>query len=166
MSSLYQIAGDFLAIANKLEDSDLPPEVIADTLESVSGDLQEKATNVAKFSQNLRSTAAAIREAAKAQVERAKAIERKAEQIEKYIKDNMERCGMVKIECPYFTIAIKNNPPMVVIDDEKALGIEYFTYPEPPPPTPDKKLIAEVLKNGGEVAGAHLERGTRLEIKA
>jgi hypothetical protein len=164
--SLYVIAGEYASIANKLEESDLPPEVIADTLESLSGDLQTKATNVAMFSQNLRATAEAIREAAKAQVDRAKAIERKADQIEKYLKDNMERTGITKIECPYFVIAIKQNPPSVVIDDESALGMEYFNYPEPPKPTPDKKLIGEVLKNGGEVAGAHLERGTRLEIKA
>ncbi len=40
---------DYLAVANKLHELDLDEQTIADTLEGVSGDLQEKATNVAKF---------------------------------------------------------------------------------------------------------------------
>jgi hypothetical protein len=41
-------------------------------------------------------------------------------------------------------------------------------YPEAPPapePYPDKKAIAELLKAGKEVNGAHLDQAERLEIK-
>jgi hypothetical protein len=37
--------------------------------------------------------------------------------------------------------------------------------PEPPPAAPDKKAIAEAIKEGREVPGAMLAQGTRLDIK-
>lgn len=40
---LYKLADEYLAIAQLLADHDLPEEVIADTLEGASGDLEEKA---------------------------------------------------------------------------------------------------------------------------
>jgi hypothetical protein len=38
-------------------------------------------------------------------------------------------------------------------------------YPEAPAPYPDKKAIAEQIKAGNEVNGAHLEQAERLDIK-
>jgi uncharacterized secreted protein with C-terminal beta-propeller domain len=163
--SLYVLAGEYLAVANKLSDSDLPAEVINDTLEGLSGDLETKATNVAMFIRNLETTAEQIKLAEKTMAERRKAIENKAESIRRYLKDNMQRTGISKIECPYFALAIKKNPPSVVIDDVEAIPAEFMVTPAPPPPAPDKKAIAEKLKNGEEVPGCRLEQGERLEIK-
>jgi hypothetical protein len=47
MQTLYQLADEYLAIAQQLADKDLPEEVIADTLEGASGDLEQKAWNIA-----------------------------------------------------------------------------------------------------------------------
>jgi len=63
MTALYQLAIEFRETADKLADLDLPPEVVADTLESIGGDLELKAQNVALFTRNLEATAAAIKQA-------------------------------------------------------------------------------------------------------
>lgn len=164
-TSLYVLAGEYLAIANKLNDSDLDEQTISDTLEGLSGELEVKATNVAMFIKNLEAQALAIKEAEKQMAERRKAIEKKAEQINAYLKDNMQRTGITKIESPYFALTLKNNPPRVVIDDESAIPSIFMVEPLPPAPSPDKKLIGDKLKAGEDVPGCHLEQGQRLEIK-
>lgn len=165
MTSLYILTGEYLAIANKLSDSEFPPEVIADTLEGLGGDLEEKCVNVALFVRNLEASAEAIKVARQQMDERRKAIESKADAVRKYLKDNMQRCGISKIESPYFALTLKKNPPAVIIDDAEAIPSDYMVTPPAPPPAPDKKLIAQALKDGYTVPGCHIEQAERLEIK-
>jgi hypothetical protein len=94
---------------------------------------------------------------------RRKALESRAASIRSYLLQNMVRAGVTKIECPLFKLAVRDNPPSVVIDGE--VPEEFMRQPEPPPPVADKKAIGEALKAGREIPGAHLSRGQRLEIK-
>ncbi len=163
--SLYIIASEYQAAASKLMELDLDEQTIADTLEGLSGELEQKATNVAMFVRNLEATAAQIKDAEKQMAERRKAIEAKADSIRQYLKANMQRTGITKIECPYFAISLKKNPPSVVIDDLSSIPAEYMVTPPPPPPAPDKALIKSAIQSGKDVAGAHIEQGERVEIK-
>jgi chromosome segregation ATPase len=165
MTSLYQLTNEFQLLETKLNESDYDEQTIADTLEGASGDIETKATNVAMFIRNLESSAEAIKQAEKEMSDRRKAIEKKAESIRQYLKDNMQRCGITKIDSPYFALTLKKNPPSVIIDDAGAIAGELYVYPEAPAPYPDKKAIAELLKAGKVVNGAHLEQAERLEIK-
>lgn len=164
-TSLYVLTGEYLALSNKLLESDLDEQTIADTLEGAAGELEEKATNVACFIRNIEASAEAIKQAEKQMADRRKSLENKAESIKRYLKDNMIRSGITKIESPYFALTIKKNPPSVVIDDPAAIPSDYMVTPPAPPPSPDKKLIAQAIKDGYTVAGAHLEQAERLEIK-
>lgn len=163
--SLYQLADDFLVQSRALADMDLPDDALADTLEGLSGELEVKATNVAMFVRNLESSAEAIKSAETEMAARRRAIENRAKRIRQYLHEQMARTGITKIECPYFKLAIRDNPPAVVIDAESQIPEEFMRQPETPPPAPDKKAIAEALKAGKDVPGARLERGQRLEIK-
>lgn len=164
LPALYVLAGEYQLAAERLADLDLDEQTISDTLEGLSGDLEVKATNVASFVRNLEATAEAIKQAEGQMATRRKFIENRADRIRAYLKDNMLRTGITKIECPYFKLSIRDNPPSVVIDTPELLPEDYWRQPEPPPPAPDKKLIAQVLKDGVAVPGAHLERGNRLVI--
>lgn len=162
--TLYDISNDYREAVEKLADMDLPPEAVKDTLEGLRGDLNIKATNVAMFCQNLDALAKQIKEAEQQMAHRRKVLENRADSIRAYIKHCMESAGVSKIECPYFKMSIKQNPPRVVIDNAEAIPSTYLRTPEPPPPEPDKKAIADLLKKE-TVTWAHLESGTRLEIK-
>jgi hypothetical protein len=83
-----------------------------------------------------------------------------------YLHTNMEANGITKISCPWFQVAIKQNPPRIVIDDETQIPPELMVQPPTPAPYPDKTAIKERIKAGETVGGCHVERGTRLEIKA
>ena len=163
--TLYEISNDYREAVDKLTDMDLPPEAVQDTLEGLKGDLTVKATNVAMFTRNLDSLANQIREAEQTMAHRRKVLENRSETIRHYIKTCMESAGVSKIECPYFKMSIKRNPPSVEIEDESLVPAGFLRQAPPPPPVPDKKLIAERLSMGEIVEGTKLIQKTRLEIK-
>lgn len=163
--ALYAIADSYVAAVERLSDMDLPDDVIADTLEGLAGELEAKATNVAAFVRNLEASADAIKQAESQMSARRKAIENRAQRVKDYLLLNMERTGISKIECPHFKIAVRENPPSVVIDMAQAIPEDYMCQPEPPPAQPDKTLIARALKDGFDVPGAHLTRTKRVEIR-
>lgn len=163
--ALYALADEYVSAVEKLSDMDLDDQTIADTLEGLSGALEVKATNVAMFVRNLETSADAIKEAESRMSARRKAIENRAQRIRDYLLVNMERTGISKIECPHFKIAIRENPAAVVIDALTAIPEDYMKQPETPPAVPDKALIAKAIKDGFTVAGAHLARSKRVEIK-
>jgi len=163
--TLYQLAAEHRESLEKLADLDLAPEVVADTLESLGGELQVKAQNVVAFMRNLESTASAIKEAEAQMAARRKAIENRAARLKQYVLDAMQANRIERIDCPLFAISIAKNPPAVDVYEERLIPVHYLTDPPPPPPQIDKKLIAQALKDGHEVPGARLVQGVRLSIR-
>lgn len=165
--TLYQLSNQYQEALSVLTDSgDLPAEVVRDTLEGLTGELQDKAVNVAKFTLDLESGADAIEAAGKAMIERARRIRKRAESIRSYLLFNMQATGITKIECPEFVLAVRKNPEAVVIADGAVLPDEFMVTPEPPPARVDKKLLKDALKAGRVIDGAWLESGERLEVRA
>lgn len=165
MTALFDIAREYREAADKLADLDLPPEAIEDTLESLSGDLEAKATNTAFVIRNLEASAAAIKEAEAQMAARRKAIENRAARVRDYLLANMLMAGVQKIECPYFRLAVRDNPPAVEVYEPGLIPAEYMRQPDPPPPAPDKTAIKEAMKAGHDVPGCRLTAGKRLDIK-
>lgn len=181
--ALYELVGQFREASELLSDMDLPAEVVKDTLDALSGDLTVKATNVARYILNVESMADAVDAAGKAMKARAERMRNRTESIRDYLRVNMQAAGITKIEATEFVLALKKNPPAVVIDDATKIPVQYKPTPPPPPPpqaTPDKKAIADALKAHAKVVaalpegepapespvpGAHLEQATRLDIK-
>lgn len=165
MTQLYVLAQEYRAAAEQLSELDMDAQTIADTLESLSGDLETKAVAVAMFARNLEASADAIKQAEKDMAGRRKVIENKAEHLRAYLLNCMQATQISKIECPYFVLTIKKNPPAVVIQDEAQIPAEFMRHPAPPPPVIDKKALGEALKAGREIQGATLAADVRLDIK-
>ena len=163
MSTLFAIATDYREAAAKLADLDLPPEVIADTLESLSGDLEHKAQNVAHLVRAIEADAAAAKQWAKDATERAKAMEARAERLREYLAGALASCGIEKVEGPGVRLSwLKSSA--VVIHEPGLLPAEFMRQPETPPPAPDKTAISAAIKAGREVPGAHIEQRRNLQI--
>lgn len=163
--SLYVIAQEHRQMVNALMATDNDEQTIADTIEAESYPLEVKAQNVAYAIKTLEANAAAIKDAEKQMADRRKAMENRAMHIKTYLQTCMEIAGVSKIDCPHFALSIKNNPPSVDVFEPGLIPAEFMKQPEPPPPAPDKKAIAEAIKAGREVPGAMLVQGKRLEIK-
>jgi hypothetical protein len=166
MAALYQLTTELRQLERLADEGDIPEEVLRDTLEGLTGEIQVKAENVAAYVRNTQATADAIGEAIVEMQLRKKRIEAHADYVRRYLHTNMEASGITKISCPWFTVAIKQNPPRIVIDDETQIPPELMVQPPTPAPYPDKTAIKERIKAGEVVGGCHVERGTRLEIKA
>ena len=162
---LYEIAADYRKIADQLADLDLPPEAIEDTLESISGDLTVKATNTAMVMRELEAMAAAIKDAEAQMAARRKSAEKRAERVRDYLLAQMMVAGVQKIECPYFRLDVRENPPAVEVYEPGLIPAEFMRQPDPPPPAPDKSAIKDAMKAGQDVPGCRLTRGYRLEVK-
>lgn len=165
MTALYELAREYRDAAETLADLDLDAQTLADTLEGMSGELEVKAQNVIMFTRNLESTAAAIKEAEAQMAARRKALENRAARLRRYVLENMQFAGVQKIECPWFTLSVRDNPAAVEIFEPGLIPAEYMTQPAPPPPAPNKTAIKAAINAGTEVPGAKLTNGTRLEIK-
>jgi len=164
--TLYTIADQYLQDVQKLMDMDIEDQqTFEDTLESLTGDLEVKATNVAMFLRNLEASADAIKVAEKAMADRRKSLEAKADRMRQYLLDNMLRTGISKIDCPYFALSIRKNPPSVEVINQGMIPDEYFDIPEPLPAVLNKNRLKEDLKAGVVIEGAKLTSGSSLQIK-
>lgn len=163
--ALYEISAQYLSDLNRLNELDLDEQTFLDTLEGLSGELEQKAINVAMYAKNLEASADAIKQAEKSMADRRKAIESKQEKIRQYLLENMLKTGITKIECPHFVLSTRKNPPSVEVLMQDQIPDEYFDIPEPPPPTLNKKRLAEDLKAGVVIEGARLTQGHSLQIK-
>lgn len=165
MSSLFQLADQYrslLALADS--ETEIPEEVLRDTVEGLQGELQVKAQNVARFVLNQEAMAEAIENAAEQMQLRAKRLRNRTGYLKQYLLTNMQAVGLQKVESPEIVLSIRNNPESVVVFDEKALPADLMVQPPAPPLRPDKMRIKDLLKAGQEVAGARLEHTQRLSI--
>ncbi|MGZ8182295.1 MAG: siphovirus Gp157 family protein [Methylobacter sp.] len=163
--SLYQLSENYRQVLDFLTDPelDLPLEAVKDTLEGLTGELEDKAVNVAKFLRNMEAAADAIKIAEAEMAKRRKALENRVQWLKSYIKGNMETCGISRIECPYFKLSIQQNPAAVNILDETAIPAQFkeqiISWKI------DKTAIKDAIKAGSAIPGAELVNGTRLAIK-
>jgi hypothetical protein len=166
--ALYQIANEYLALAEKLDTLDLDAQTIEDTIEAsgLTDDFNSKAQGILHIASEAEKYSPLI----DMEIERLQALkanrDKLAQGLRDYLKSNMERAGISKISCPLFTVSIKQNPPAVEILDPLSLPAEYWRTPEPKPPVaaPDKAAIKAALQAGVDVIGARLTQGTRLHI--
>ena len=164
MSNLFEIATAYRALAEKLHDTDLPDEVIEDTLEAESGDLVEKLTNIGFVIRNIDAEVAAMKDAEEKIAARRKSKENRIARLKAYALANMLATGKTKIESPYFVISLRNNPESVVIDAESQIPQDYMRE-IPARFEVDKQLVKQAIKDGYEVPGCHLTRTQSLQIK-
>jgi DNA-binding transcriptional MocR family regulator len=151
---LYEIAksySDFLSIADSEE---FDPQTVADTLEAIAGEIEEKGRNVAAFHQNMEADIKAMKEAEARIAARRKTLEKKRDWLKDYLRENMERCGISKIECPEFVVRLTKPRDVCEVYAEDELDELYVKTKVTK--SPDKAMILKALKDGYDVVGARI----------
>jgi hypothetical protein len=165
MSTLYHIAAEYRAQLEALADLDLDAQTVADTIEGLQGELEDKLRAVIAYGLSLSVDAAAQAEAAKCMAARAKATHARAQSLLDYAKAAMQATGLPSVSTPEWGAKLAKKPPSVNVTDPDALPAAFWHVPEPPPPQPDKTAIAAALKAGASVPGAELVQGYRLAVR-
>lgn len=164
--NLYELVGARLDLQHKLQELNLDEQTILDTLEGDSAELEAKIENYGWVIKSMESFVGAMKVEENRMTERRKKQEKKVEYIKEWLLTNMQACGITKIECPAFTLSVKQNPPKVVIDNEGLIPNEYYREVTIEPTwSLEKKVVSDAIKSGIEVPGAHLETGYRIDIK-
>ena len=156
--NLYELSQNYLAV----QEMDLEPETLKDTLDSIEEAIEVKAENIAKLIRNLEADKKAFEEEEKRFKEKKQAADNRIKSLKLYLEDNMRLTGKTKFKAGFFSFAIQNNPPSVEVFDE-ALLPERFLIEQPP--KIDRAGIKELLKAGEEVPGAELKQTEGLRIR-
>lgn len=165
MPTLYTIATKYQADLAVLADLDIDPQTVADTLEGMQGDLQDKLRAVIAYALGLSVDAIGQNAAAKRMADRAKATQARSDALLDYARNAMQATGVQEVATDEWAARLAKKPPSVNIVDAALIPAAYMSQPELPPPAPDKKAIGDALKTGAQVAGCELVHGFRLAIK-
>ena len=156
--NLYELSLAFQDVQNM----DLDPEVMKDTLDSINDAIESKAENIAKLIRNLESDVSAYKEEEDRLKTKRQSTENKVKWLKTYLEDNMKLTGKTKFKSGMFNFSIQKNPASVNITDEKIIPGEFLIQQQP---KVDKTSIKEILKRGIEVPGAELKQTEGLRIR-
>ena len=165
MSKIYEITNDYLQIMAMLEDSDLDPQALADTMEGIEGEFEIKAENYAKVMKNLEGDILAIKTEIDRLTAKKKALENNIKNMKSTLQTAMETTGKTKFKTELFSFNIQKSAPAVVIDleDMSKLPSQFIKQRDI---EADKTAIKEALKRGENLDGiAHFEQSESLRIK-
>ena len=156
--NLYELSQNYLAV----QDMDLEPETLKDTLDSIEEAIEVKAENIAKWIRNLEADKKAFEEEEKRFKEKKQAADNRIKSLKLYLEDNMRLTGKTKFKAGFFSFAIQNNPPSVEVFDEALIPKQFLIEQ---PVKIDRAGIKELLKAGEEVPGAELKHSSGLHIR-
>lgn len=156
--NLYELSLSFQEVQNM----DLDPEVMKDTLDSIEDAIENKAENIAKLIRNLESDVSAYKEEEDRLKTKRQATENKVKWLKTYLEDNIKMTGKTKFKSGMFNFSIQKNPASVNITDERIIPEEFLIQQ---PPKVDKTSLKEILKRGIEVPGAELKQTEGLRIR-
>lgn len=162
--TLYDLTDSYRNLWEMVDSDDTDLTLIENALQTVEGEIQTKAGNIAIFIRNLDSEAKLIKEEEDRLKARRQAIENKRDRIKEFLQSNMELAGIDKLKTTTHTISIQNNPPAVQITNEDVIPGKFLTL-IPQHYEVSKKAILEALKLGEEVPGAEISRGRSLRIR-
>lgn len=165
MISLYELTEQYEGLLNLLYDGETSEQVILDTLESIDGEIEDKADNYAKIIETMNAHAEAIEKEEKRLYSRRNALENRAQLLKSKLEENLRFIGKTKFKTALFSFNIQKNggtQPMSITENINEIPMKYLIVPEP---VPDKQAIRELLKSK-EVERAKLEPyGESLRIR-
>lgn len=163
--SIYELAEQYKIVEEMLFDEETDEQVIFDTLESINGEIEDKADNYAKLMKNLSLTAEAIKAEEDRLASRRRSYENRVQRLKTTLQTNLEWLGKTKFKTDLFTFSVATNGGKQPISITENLGDIPGKYLIPQPPKVDTDAVRELLKEK-EVEWAHLEpRGKSLRIR-
>lgn len=146
-----------------LQEKDLDPTVLVDTIESLELTRNEKLDGAAGLIDRSDMKIALAKRKAKEWQEVARVEENRKKLLNQYITDVIDGAGIKELVTDEHIFKPRNYKASVVIDKLEDLPKDYITYVEDI--KPDKKKLYEDLKCGMEINGAHLKahRGTTIK---
>ena len=165
MARLYELTEQYAAVAELMDDESVDEQVIADTLESIDGEIEDKADNYARMIRNMLSDAEAIKVEEYRLSSRRRSLETRAAYLKTTLQENMAFIGKTSFKTELFSFNIQKNggkQPLTITENLDDIPMRFLIQQ---PPLPDKEAIRSLLEQK-EVEWATLEpRGESLRIR-
>ena len=143
------------------EEGLMDADVLADTMDSLDGEYEDKYEGYARVMAQLKADAAASRLEAARLSERAHVLEHNRKAMIKRLAESMDSRGLKHVKTNLFSLTLRNTPPRLVIDDKDQLPEDSRIYTW----IPNNDLIKTAITSGSQIPGAHLEQGQTVMIK-
>ena len=160
--TLYDLTNEYKDLLAMMEDPDVDPEVLQDTIEAVGGEIEDKAEGYVIVAKELESEADKFDKEIERLTKRRDSLKNNAKRIKTTLLATMEEIGMPKLTTEHFKVSIAKNggkTPMKITGD---VPEEFLKYT----PAPDNDKIREALDSSLSLDFAHFEeRGTHLNIR-
>lgn len=140
-----------------------------DTLEGIEGEFDEKVESIAVYYKQLTAEAKMLKAEKAAITKRQSQKEREVKSLETYLFNSMKAIGRNKVDMPKAVVAIRNNAPSLVVDDE----IKFVNWAQEnnenllkyEMPSIKKNDVKALCKKGEEIPFVHMESKQSLSIK-
>ena len=156
---LYEITDQHKELEKLAEDGDIDAQTIADTMEGIEGEFNDKAISLIHVTNIMTGDVDILDGEIKRLKARMDSIKNKQNSMREYLRFNMENSGITKITCPLFTITLAKGRDVVVVDDEDAIPTDYVEIDTVI--KVDKKSLLKALKalpEGEKMEGCHITK--------
>lgn len=146
----------------ELNDMDLDPDVLKDTLDSLQLTKNEKLDGIASLIEKNKRDIDWIGQKVKAYQEEKKRLTNKNKSLMAYMTSVIDESGAKEVHTNNHILRPRNYKPSTVIDDESLVSSDYKE--QETVEKINKKLIYADLRAGIKVPGAHLEPNRKTKI--
>lgn len=165
MATLYELTDEYRMLLEMAEDPDIDLITLNDTLEGLTGEIEDKAEGYACVIKELEAEAGKFdAEITRLTLQRDR-YNSQVKRMKETLMASMIAMGKTKIPTAHFKVSVANNgglQPLFVEPDLTKVPEEYLIRE----PKADNKKIRDALAKGEELAFAHLEpRGQHLSIR-
>lgn len=165
IATLYELQQDYLTLLEMMDDENIDPQAITDTMEAVEGELEIKAENYAKIMKNISGDIEKLKAEEKRIANRRKSLEHNVDVMKQKLFETMKTTGKEKFKTPLFSFSIAKNGgklPIVIDVDCSSLPDDLVVVDR----KPNLDLIRSMLETEGENQLAHFgERKESLRIR-
>jgi len=163
--TLYELTAEYRQLLDMAEDPDVDPQTLADTMDAVEAELEDKADAYATIIRQLTGDIETIKSEIDRLTARKNALANNIDRLKTNLQYSMTMTGQTKFKTALFSFSVAKNPPSVVMDEQYIENIpERFLIQQEP--KIDKKAIKDALKSGEDLTGvAHLEQSEGLRIR-
>lgn len=162
MRNLYELTSNFMNLQQMIEEGEMDPEVLQDTLEALEGEIEVKAENYGLIMANLQTLIDGCDREAKRLTDYKKSIQNGVNMLKSNLAYSMQVTGKNKFKTEHFNFSFRQSEAVEVqhpsLIPTKYLNIKTTVMP-------DKTAIKKAIKNGCVIEGAVLVKKQNLQIK-
>ena len=147
----------------QVQEKDLDPETLADTLESLELPRNEKLDNVATWIEENNMKLQWLKEKKHQLSDVETSIKNQNERLQEFLTHAIDDSGQKEIQTENHILKPRNYKDSVIVEATEKLPIDYIVCSKVV--KPNKKLIYEDLKKGKQIKGAHLKSNRKTVIK-